>query len=153
MPIMMVCLIWVNGNSSVLMLKLVSKRSMAELTLWLKLNLKLDGNATMSAQKEVLLSLNSGLAWVWDLNGKLSIILVELVVNSWDFGLKNTTYSLDLPTMSERNTDNKVKKKKKIRLRIKPVFNGDLTYSTKLMPTKTVNSTSTNGNLSTNLWK
>lgn len=55
--------------------------------------------------------------------------------------------------MSEKSIDNKAKKKKKIKIYIKPVSNGDLNFSMKQMLTKMVNSTSMNGKLTTDSWK
>ena len=55
--------------------------------------------------------------------------------------------------MSERNIDNKAKKKKKIKNYIKPVSNGDLNFLMKQILTKMVNSTSKNGKVTTLSWK
>jgi hypothetical protein len=55
--------------------------------------------------------------------------------------------------MSERNIDNKAKKKKKIKNYIKPEFNGGLIFLMKQMLTKMVNSTSPNGKFTTDSWK
>jgi len=55
--------------------------------------------------------------------------------------------------MLERIIDNKAKKKKKIKIYIKPVSNGDLNFLMKQMLTKMVNSISMNGKFTMDSWK